>query len=255
MAKKQIIKSFEDLASAFAKQVNETKPKSKIKRSRIIKQTPRIAERVYTPEIKKQVEIPSSTVEALKDFNQTIRNLEKTGIVIPEIDKRIMRNVIRQNESAFNRTPIKYELPVDTQHLTKSSSYTSNDFGVKDYFKPQQYRGIGNIDAMFEEAANLQLQDLNNTALQFGSAGLLDASKIATGNKPTSFKYKPNTGIISKPVLQEITVRRGAPAGTAEWLQQINVKNPDLGTSYLDLFSKYPEHFRSMFDSKGNMLK
>lgn len=254
MAKKQIIKSFEDLASAFAKQINETKP-SKIKKPRIIKQTSRNAERVYTPEIKKQIEIPNSTIEALKDLNQTIKNLEKTGTVIPEIDQRIMRNIIRQNESAFNRTPIEYELPVDTKHLTKSSSYTSNDFGVKDYFKPQQYRGIDNIDAMFEEAANLQLQGFNNAALPFGSAGLSDAAKIITGSKPTSFKYKSNTGIVPKPVLQEITIRRNAPAGTMEWLQQINAKNPDLSTSYLDLFSKYPDYFKSMFDSKGNMIK
>ena len=40
--------------------------------------------------------------------------------------------------------------------------------------------------------------------------------KINRDAKPTSFKYKSSTGRIEKPVLQEIVIRRNAPAGTLE---------------------------------------
>lgn len=244
MAKKQTVKALEDIVSLFKKP-----------RQRIVKPATKVLEKVEIKPVQSNIEIPNSVTETLKDFNQTVSNLSKQGIEIPESDQRIMRNVLRKYPESFNRTPTKYELPVDVTHKTRTTNYVSNDFNTKDYFAPQKYRNIGNIDAMFEEAANLQMRGLNNAAKQFGSAGLSDAAAIAKGVKPTSFKYKSNTGIVPTPVLQEIVTRRQAPAGTLEWLQQINAKNPDFSTSYLDLFAKNPTYFQKMFDNNGNPIK
>lgn len=43
--------------------------------------------------------------------------------------------------------------------------------------------------------------------------------------------------------------------GILEWLQNINVKNPDLGVSYLDMFAQKPLYFQKMFAPDGTMIK
>lgn len=123
------------------------------------------------------------------------------------------------------------------------------------YLDSHGYRGVNNIDTMFEQAGDMSAREADDAAMQFLSAGLSDAAAIARGTKPTSFKYKSSIGRIEKPVLQEITVRRNAPAGTLEWLQNINVKNPDLGVSYLDMFAQKPSYFQKMFAPDGTMIK
>lgn len=87
---------------------------------------------------------------------------------------------------------------------------------IPDYFVPQQYRGINNIDTMFEQAESMSALGADDTASQFLSAGLEDVAAITRGAKPTSFKYKPITGNISKQILEEIVARRNSPAGTLE---------------------------------------
>ena len=119
-----------------------------------------------------------------------------------------MRRVIKQHPSAFNRTVA----PVNPVYPT----YTSTNFGVTDYFKPQQYRGIDNIDTMFEQAESMYTLDAPRTSRQFLSAGLKDVAAMARGLKPTSFKYKPYSDIVPKPVIEEIVTRRNAPVGTVE---------------------------------------
>jgi hypothetical protein len=57
------------------------------------------------------------------------------------------------------------------------------------------------------------------------------------------------------PVLQEIVTRRGAPAGTVQWLHNINLQDPTIGTSYLDLFAKRPNYFRQMYNLNGTPIK
>ena len=148
-----------------------------------------------------------------------------------------------------------------------SSSLPASKFGSKqrivvpeisdipDYFIPQKYRGIDNIDTMFEQAEDMSTREADDAAMQFLSAGLSDAAAIVRGAKPTSFKYKPSIGRLEKPVLQEIVVRRNAPVGTLEWLQNINAKNPDLGVSYLDMFAQKPSYFQKMFAPDGAMIK
>jgi hypothetical protein len=97
-------------------------------------------------------------------------------------------------------------------------TYTSSSavLGIPDYFKPQQYRGIDNIDTMFEQAGSMRMIGAPHASMQFLSAGLKDVAAIAKGMKPTSFKYKPASGIVPMNVLEEIVARRGAPAGTAQ---------------------------------------
>jgi hypothetical protein len=56
----------------------------------------------------------------------------------------------------------------------------------------------------------------DDAAGQFLSAGLKDVAAMTRGMTPTSFKYKANTGMMPKPVLEEIVMRRNAPVGTAE---------------------------------------
>lgn len=126
---------------------------------------------------------------------------------------------------------------------------------IPDYFKPQQYRGIGNYDTMFENAQHVYLSGAPEAAQQFLSAGMKDVAAMARGLKPTSFKYKPAPGIVPMPVLQEIVTRRGAPAGTAQWLHNINLQDPTIGTSYLDLFAKRPNYFRQMYNLNGTPIK
>lgn len=126
---------------------------------------------------------------------------------------------------------------------------------IPDYFKPQQYRGIGNYDTMFENAQHAYLSGAPEAAQQFLSAGMKDVAAMARGFKPTSFKYKPTPGIVPMPVLQEIVTRRGAPAGTAQWLHNINLQDPTIGTSYLDLFAKRPGYFRQMYNLNGTLIK
>ena len=87
---------------------------------------------------------------------------------------------------------------------------------IPDYFVPQQYRGIGNIDTMFEQAGSMSALGADDAAGQFLSAGLSDAAAIARGMKPTSFKYKPITGNVSRQILEEMTARRRSPMGTVE---------------------------------------
>lgn len=300
MAKKsQIFKSFADLAAEMmqqaAKQADEVVPQAtravtKVKRPRIVKPPHQGAEKVYEgfTQAIQPVEFKKSTVvaETLRDLDHSLNHMEQiSGQKIPAWNEKMMRKVIEQYPNAFNRTP----MPTNPVY----PKYKSNDFGIADYFtpedyakvkgittinttpvewtptyqtsptvsaipdyfKPQQYRGIDNIDTMFEQAESMSALGAPNTAKQFLSAGLKDVEAIARGMKPTSFKYKPSAGRIEKPVLQEVVVRRNAPAGTLEWLQNINVKNPDLGVSYLDMFAQKPLYFQKMFAPDGTMIK
>lgn len=261
MAKKQqIVRALDEIAELFSRKADDVSTAvtpTKTHRPRVKKSTSATSEKVdIVAGSEPTIEIPNSTTEALKDFNQSVKNLSRQDVEVSEMDQRIMRNVLRQYPDAFNRTPVKYELPIDATHKTAvSPQYTSNDFEVKDYFKPQQYRNIDNIDAMFEEAANLQMRGLDNAARQFGSAGLSDVAAIAKGLKPTSFKYKPSVRVVPTSVLQEIVLRRKAPIGTLEWLQRVSAKNPDLGVDYLDLFARNPKHFQQMYDINGDVVK
>jgi hypothetical protein len=56
-------------------------------------------------------------------------------------------------------------------------------------------------------------------------------------------------------VLEEIVARRGAPAGTAQWLRNINLKDRTIGAAYLDLFAKRPSYFRKMYNLDGTLIK
>ena len=69
---------------------------------------------------------------------------------------------------------------------------------------------------MFENATSMSALGADDAASQFLSAGLSDVAAMARGITPTSFKYKTGVGIVPKPVLEEIAMRRNAPAGTAE---------------------------------------
>lgn len=300
MAKKAKSQLYRSLADAMAEMMKQTTKQAdapqtsvsitKVKRPRIIKPTTQGAEKIYTgitPTVD-PVEIEKSTVvaETLKDLRSSLDHMEQIdGKRVPAWQESIMKRTIKQDPSAFNRTAT----PVNPTY----PKYTSNDFGVKDYFtpqdylelkgvttvnttpvgwtpdyttssivsnipdyfKPQQYRGIDNIDTMFEQAESMSALGANNAAKQFASAGLEDVAAIAKGKKPTSFKYKPSHTVVPKSVVEEIAERRNAPAGTAEWLHNISVKNPDLGTSYLDLFAKRLEYFKKMFNADGTAIK
>lgn len=300
MAKKAKSQLYRTLADAMAEMMKQTVKQAdvpqtsaaiaKVKRPRIAKPTTQGVERVYTgvASAVDPVEIEKSTVvsETLKDLQNSLDHMEYIdGKRVPAWQESIMKRTIKQDPSAFNRTAA----PVNPTY----PEYTSNDFGVKDYFtpedylevrgvqtvnttpvewtpdyttssvvsnipdyfKPQQYRGIDNIDTMFEQAESMSALGANNVAKQFASAGLEDVAAIAKGKKPTSFKYKPSHTVVPKSVVEEIVERRSAPAGTAEWLYNVNVKNPDLGTSYLDLFAKKPEYFKKMFSADGTAIK
>ena len=274
-----------------AKQIDTPKsvtPKQRGTRQRIYKPTPTISEKVYVPEFSTEtkIKVPDKTVEALNAFHNTVDHLEViNGKRMPAWQESLSKRVIKAHPDALNKTP----MPVNPVY----PKYTSNDFGVKDYFspqdyskltgvttinttpigwtptyttssvvsnipdyfKPQQYRGIDNIDTMFEQAGSMSALGANNAARQFASAGLEDVAAIARGVKPTSFKYKSANVPVPMSVIEEIVTRRNAPAGTAQWLKNINVKNPNLGTNYLDMFARQPEYFKSMFDINGNMIK
>lgn len=214
MAKKsQIFKSFADLAADMmqqtVKQVDNVKPKIKRNRIPIVKKT--TTERVYVPEqsINNTIEIPDQTTQALRDFHKSLDHMEYIdGKRIPAWQESIMKKIIKQNPDSFNRTATTFN-PVYPK-------YKSNDFGIADYFKPQQYRGIGNVDSMFEQAGSMSALGADDAANQFLSAGLTDVAAITRGMKPTPFKYKPSTGNVSKQILEEMTARRSSPMGTIE---------------------------------------
>lgn len=157
-----------------------------------------------------------------------------------------MKRVIKQHPSAFNRTAVPVNPVYPTYTSTNfgvtdyftpaqyasvkgapSLNFTPNDWSpnyktlsvvsdIPDYFKPQQYRGINNIDTMFEQAESMYALGAPRASRQFLSAGLKDVAAMARGLKPTPFKYKPHSDIVPKPVIEEIVTRRNAPAGTVE---------------------------------------
>ena len=155
----------------------------------------------------------------------------------------------------FTPEQYKWIAKLDAPPAAPRYSTSPGVLNIPDYFKPQQYRGIGNYDTMFENAQNAWLSGAPDATRQFLSAVLSDAAAIARGSKPTAFKYKPTPGIAPMHVLQEIVTRRGAPAGTAQWLRNINLQDPTIGTSYLDLFAKRPEYFKTMFNLDGTLIK
>lgn len=284
-----------ELMQRTAKQADEVVPQAtstvaKTKRPRIVKPPHQGAEKVYEGFAKaiQPVEFKKSTIvaETLKDLDHSLNHMEQiSGKKIPAWNEQMMRKIIEQYPDAFNRTP----MPTNPVYPT----YKSNDFGITDYFtpedyakikgittinttpvgwtpsyqtspvvsaipdyfKPQQYRGIDNIDTMFEQAGSMSALGADHTARQFLSAGLKDVAAIARGAKPTSFKYKPHYGIVPRNVIEEIVERRNAPEGTVEWLMNINAKDPNIGLDYLDLYAKYPAHFQKMYDLDGNLIK
>lgn len=189
---------------------------------------------------------------AVKDLHRTINHQDMiSGVTTPDWMRDAMVSAVKINPSAL-RTDIPGTLPIKWYPNYKSNPAISS---IPDYFKPQQYRGIGNYDTMFENAQHAYLSGAPETAQQFLSAGMKDVAAMARGLKPTSFKYKPAPGIVPMPVLQEIVTRRGAPAGTAQWLHNINLQDPTIGTSYLDLFAKRPSYFRQMYNLNGTPVK
>lgn len=177
--------------------------------------------------------------------------------VMPPITQTPYRSMSQVLDIPDYFTPEQYKWIAKLDAPAAIPQYSTSPvvLNIPDYFKPQQYRGIGNYDTMFENAQHAYLSGAPETAQQFLSAGLSDAAAIARGLKPTSFKYKPTPGIVPTPVLQEIVTRRGAPAGTAQWLRNINLQDPTIGTSYLDLFAKRPDYFRQMYNLDGTLIK
>lgn len=189
---------------------------------------------------------------AVKDLHRTINHQDMiSGVTTPDWMRDAMVSAVKINPSAL-RTDIPGTLPIKWYPNYKSNPAISS---IPDYFKPQQYRGIGNYDTMFENAQHAYLSGAPDAAGQFLSAGMKDVAAMARGLKPTSFKYKPAPGIVPMPVLQEIVTRRRAPAGTAQWLHNINLQDPTIGTSYLDLFAKRPNYFRQMYNLDGTLIK
>lgn len=189
---------------------------------------------------------------AVKELNRSINHADMvSGVQTPEWMRNAMSRVVKQHPSAF-RTDVVSTMPTNFR-----LSYHSNPtvMNIPDFFPGQSYRGIGNYDTMFENATHAWLSGAPDAAGQFLSAGLSDAAAIARGLKPTAFKYKPAPGIVPMPVLQEIVTRRGAPAGTVQWLRNINLQDPTIGTSYLDLFAKRPNYFRQMYNLDGTLIK
>lgn len=248
MAKK-VFKSLSELGEiipTITKQV-ET-PRAKRPRIPIKKQV--VTERVnYTPRPTIQTPVISQSElvrDRLREFHRIIDHMEYiNGYRIPADQESMMKRIIKQYPSALNTTPVS----------TRVIPYKSKSFNIPDYFVPQQYRGIGNIDAMFENATDAYLRGAPDLSRQFLSAGLSDVDKIARGFKPTSFKYKPKLGIVPKEVIEAIVKRRGAEPWTVEWLQAINKVNPTENATYLDLYAKHPNYFRQMFDLDGKPIK
>ena len=288
MAKKsQIFKSFADFATDMIQQTAKQADITKTKRPRIIK-TPQIeVQKVeYVPHKKftsdeirihnawnkyKTAEPYRSMPEdlayaefikdwdfrhdpsriAIRDLGQTINQMDKTsGVTTPGWMRHAMTTAVSQNPKALMSFP-----PPAPKFGSISRKILPEVTDTKLYFPGQSYRGINNIDTMFENATSMSALGADDAASQFLSAGLSDVAAMARGITPTSFKYKTGVGIVPKPVLEEIAMRRNAPAGTAEWLQQINAKNPTLNTSYLDLFAKWPDHFKKMFNLDGTPIK
>lgn len=289
MAKKtQIFKSFADLAADMMQQAaKQADNVTRSKRPRIIK-TPQVEfQKIeYTPPVRHTAEeirihnawnkykntgvyatMPedqayklflddwnfrhNASRTAVRDLGQTINQMDRvSGTTTPAWMRHTMTDVVSQHPQALMSFP-----PPAPKSGSKQRIVIPEVSDIPDYFASQQYRGINNIDTMFEQAGDMSALGADDAASQFLSAGLSDASAIARGAKPTSFKYKSSTGRIEKPVLQEIAVRRNAPAGTLEWLQNINVKNPDLGVSYLDMFAQKPLYFQKMFAPDGTMIK
>lgn len=188
---------------------------------------------------------------AVRDLGQTINQMDKvSGTTTPTWMRHAMTDVVSQHPQALMSSPSSAPKSGIKQRLV-----IPEISDISDYFAPQQYRGINNIDTMFEQAGDMSAREADDAAMQFLSAGLSDAAAIARGMSPTSFKYKSKRRVIPELVLDEIAVRRNAPVGTAEWLRQVNVRNPELGISYIDLFAKRPDHFRKMFNPDGTMIK
>lgn len=289
MAKKtQIFKSFADMAADMMQQAaKQADNVTRSKRPRIIK-TPQIElQKVeYTPPVRHTAEetriynawnkykntgvyatMPeeqayklflddwnfrhNASRTAVRDLGQTINQMDRvSGTTTPTWMRHAMTDVVSQHPQALMSFP-----PPAPKFGSKQRIVIPEVSDIPDYFASQQYRGINNIDAMFEQAGDMSAREADDAAMQFLSAGLSDAAAIVNGTKPTSFKYKPSIGRIEKPVLQEIVVRRNAPAGTLEWLQNINAKNPNLRTSYLDLFAQKPLYFQKMFAPDGTIIK
>lgn len=290
MAKKsQIFKSFADMAADMMQQAaKQADNVTRSKRPRIIK-TPQVElQKIeYTPPVRHTAEetrihnawnkykntgvyatMPeeqayklflddwnfrhNASRTAVRDLGQTINQIDKTsGTTTPSWMRHAMTDVVSQHPQALMPFPSPAPKFGSKQRIVIPEI---SDI-VPDYFAPQQYRGINNIDTMFEQAEDMSAREADDAAMQFLSAGLSDAAAIVRGAKPTSFKYKPSIGRVEKPVLQEIVARRNAPAGTLEWLENINVKNPDLGISYLDMFAQKPLYFQKMFTPDGTMIK
>lgn len=188
---------------------------------------------------------------AIRDLGQTINQMDKaSGTTTPTWMRHAMTEVVSQHPQALMSFPSPAPKSGVKQRLV-----IPEISDISDYFASQQYRGINNIDTMFEQAGDMSAREADDAAMQFLSAGLSDAAAIAKGMSPTSFKYKSKRGVIPELVLDEIAVQRNAPVGTAEWLRQVNVRNPELGISYIDLFAKRPDHFRKMFNPDGTMIK
>lgn len=188
---------------------------------------------------------------AVRDLGQTINQMDRTsGTTTPSWMRHAMSKAVSQNPEALMSFP-----PPAPKFGSKQRIVIPEVSDIPDYFAPQKYRGIDNIDSTFEQAKLMSRIGADDTANQFLSAGLGDVAAIARGMKPTSFKYKPVTGNISKQILEEMVARRNSPIGTLEWLQKINTKNPELGISYLDMFAQKPNYFRQMFNPDGSMIK
>lgn len=288
MAKKQIFKSFADFAADMLQQTaKQADNVTKVKRPRIIK-TPQVeVQKVeYTPPVRRTAEdtriynawnkykntgvyatMPEEQAyklfiddwnfrhdasrTAVRDLGQTINQMDRSsGTITPAWMRRAMTSAVSQNPQALMSFPPPAPKfgPITRRVLPEVAN-------SKPYFPGQSYRGTNNIDTMFENATSMSTLGADDAASQFLSAGLTDVAAMARGITPTSFKYKTGVGIVPKPVIEEIVMRRNAPAGTAEWLRQVSVKNPDLNSTYLDLFAKQPEHFRKMFNPDGTMIK
>lgn len=149
---------------------------------------------------------------AVRDLGQTINQMDKvSGTTTPTWMRHAMTDVVSQHPQALMSSPSSAPKSGVKQRLV-----IPEISDISDYFAPQQYRGINNIDTMFEQAGDMSAREADDAAMQFLSTGLSDAAAIARGMSPTSFKYKSKRGVIPELVLDEIAVRRNAPVGTAE---------------------------------------
>ena len=135
---------------------------------------------------------------AVRDLGQTINQMDRiSGTTTPTWMRHAMTDVVSQHPQALMSFP-----PPAPKFGIKQRLVIPEVSDIPDYFASQQYRGINNIDTMFEQAGDMSALGADDAASQFLSAGLSDAAAIARGAKPTSFKYKSSTGRIEKPVLQ-----------------------------------------------------